>query len=65
MYLFGFYKFKNPELELPISLTPIILLSLYTRLNKIEAQPKKTIMQTLKKFTPTIHSLIYIFIVQI
>ena len=64
MYIYGFYKFKNPELELPLCLSALICICTYVRLNKLEIPPPQPLMATIKLYSPTVYSFLYLMIVQ-
>jgi hypothetical protein len=63
-YLYGFYKFKNPELELPLCLSALICICTYVRLNKLEIPPPQPLMATIKQYSPTVYSYLYLMIVE-
>jgi len=65
MYIYGFYRFKNPELELPICLSSIIAIAIYTRYS-IEAESSyRSLMGHLRRYYPITHSVCYIGLVNI
>lgn len=64
MYLYGFYNFKNPELELPLCLSALICIACYTRLNKLEVEQPLTLMDNFKLYSPSVYSYLYLAIVR-
>lgn len=64
-YEYGFYKFENPELELPICFSSIIAIVIYTRFSKLAKTPKRSLMGHIRKNMPTVHSMLYLFLINI
>lgn len=62
MYLYGFYKFTNPELELPICFSSMLAIAWYCRLNRLRQAPKRTLMAFLLKHKPTVNAAIYLYL---
>lgn len=65
MYLFGFYRFTNPELELPICLSSIIAIVIYTHFSALAETPTRSLMGHLQKYYPVTHSLCYLGLINI
>jgi hypothetical protein len=62
MYLYGFYKFKNPELELPICLSSVVAIAWYCRLNRLAPRPKRPFMVYLLKHKPTLQASFFLLL---
>ena len=64
-YEYGFYRFQNPELELPICLSSIIAIVIYTRFSILAETPKRSMMGHIRKYSPTVHSMLYLCLINI
>lgn len=65
MLIYGFYYFNNPTIELPICLLPLVSIGFYVRFNRINEPLKRSIMQTIQKYHPSLYSVLYLSIVNI
>jgi hypothetical protein len=64
-YELGFYEFTNPELELPICLSSILAIAIYTRFSLLTEAPKSSFMGYLRKYSPTVHSVYYLILLAV
>ena len=62
-YNFGFYYFRNPELEFPIIYSAIFVIGLYVRLNIRDEYKERDLMRILQKYTPITYSWVYLSLV--
>lgn len=62
MYLYGFYMFKNPELELPICLSSVVAIAWYCRCHRLAPSPKRPFMAYLLKHKPALQASFYLLL---